>query len=360
MRSKNRPVGRTHFRELPESDNSHRRCSKIFETKEHFYDVTQVTEIFKKLLFYNIRRAYRKFPNLFQISALILSKYMGTLEMKIQLVTSVSIALSGLAFHEAQADVRFECWKPNELVMTQNEWTADRFTNAIPEEEIIPEEDGGTLDAVPTRADVRVEPYKFGGKLYYRRDGHDRSASAQFVAEDNIIITAAHAMLKNGKASNITFRRAVDNSGGTQFGIDFVSVLTAWIPVSTDPPSPARAAVDYAILKTTTGSLVGHFSLGKDQVFSEATIMGYPARPPFSGEEMYKSDVVLKQKIGNAYEAGASGMTQGASGGAWFIKKDDEYLAVSSVAAGSSQRVYGPAYDDVTSDMIAFVTGDCK
>lgn len=280
--------------------------------------------------------------------------------MRVHIFAASGFALSCLINIPVYADDRFECWKPNELLLARNAWSAERLASAIPEGEIIPEEEGVIPEVAPTKADVRTSPYKFGGKLYYRRDGHDRSASAQFVARDNILITAAHAMLKNGKASNITFRRAVDNDGGTQFGIDHVAVLRAWIPVSTDPSSPARAAFDYAVLKTTTSSQVGHFQLGKDQEFSSLTIMGYPARPPFSGTEMYKSEVPLKQKIGNAYEAGASGMTQGASGGAWFIKKDDDYLAVSSVAAGSSLRIYGPAYTDSTSDMITFVANDCK
>ncbi|TPP10596.1 hypothetical protein [Rhizobium glycinendophyticum] len=87
-------------------------------------------------------------------------------------------------------------------------------------------------------APIGEAPYKFGGKLFYTRDGIDYEASAQFAAADNIVIGAAHGLWMDNKvASNILFVQGYDNGGGVDYPIDVAAVLTEWTRVASNPPS---------------------------------------------------------------------------------------------------------------------------
>ncbi|WP_349359621.1 hypothetical protein [Stappia sp.] len=263
------------------------------------------------------------------------------------------------------ADDRFVCWEPNAglRLAAVEYWTPERRAAAV--EEVFglltPRADrGDVVDVAPSRADVTVAPFSFGGKLFYTRGGQDYSASAQFVANDNTVLAAAHSMYKGGnQATNITFYRAYDAGGGTQFEIDNAAVLAGWPGVADDPPSPQRSALDYAVLKTRTDSAVGKFALGKDADFVDVTLIGYPAALD-GGNRMYKQPSQRVATIGDAFQAQPNGLTQGASGGAWFIGDAAPYTAVSSISSGGDGIVYGPVFKDLTEDLFAYVAGGCQ
>jgi hypothetical protein len=264
------------------------------------------------------------------------------------------------------ADDRFLCWEPNTALMAADieYWTPERRAAAVNEVfGLVNPPDRAAADApmvAPARADVAVAPFSYGGKLFYTRGGQDFQASAQFVAMDNTVLAAAHSMYKGGnQATNITFYRAYDGGGGTQFEIDNAAVLAAWPDVADDPPSPQRSAFDYAVLKTRTDSAVGKFALGKDAAFTDVTLIGYPAALD-NGARMYRQPSQRIATIGDAFQAAPNQLTQGASGGAWFTGDAAPFTAVSSISSGGGGNVYGPVFKDLTEDLFAYVAGGCR
>ncbi len=284
-------------------------------------------------------------------------------------VSAIALTVHLLASGQVLADDRFTCWAPTsgEAVAAADYWTDERKANARPEPESEPLDSppfelGKPLtDGDAERAPIGEAPYKFGGKLFYTRDGDDYVASAQFVADDNIVLGAAHSLWKAGKAAtNIRFVQGYSNGGGTNYDIDMAAVLTEWTRRSTDPVSLGKSQYDYAAMRTTKPSAVGRYDLGETGVDAAVTVTGYPGRLE-GGEYMYRENATVILKAGNAYDARPHPMYGGgASGGAWFIGTGEPYKAVSVVSAGDPDGVYGPAFTQDTADMVTYVKGGCN
>lgn len=264
----------------------------------------------------------------------------------------------------------FTCWAPNSTALAQNAaeyWTEERMRGAVSEPLEAPSDRMTLGQPAPNalgdaeRAPITEAPYKFGGKLFYTRGGGDYAASAQFVADDNIVIGAAHSLWKGGKAAtNIRFVQGYDGGGGTGYDIDLAAVLTHWTTVADDTPSLSRSQYDYSVMRTTTATSAGRYDLGAAGVDTVVTITGYPARLE-GGAYMYREVATILVKAGNAFDARPHPMYGGgASGGAWFIGDSEPYEAVSVVSSGDPDGIYGPAFTSDTSDMVAYVKGGCN
>ncbi|MCA1244802.1 hypothetical protein LC092_20345 [Stappia stellulata] len=264
------------------------------------------------------------------------------------------------------ADDRFVCWDPTpaQLAADAEYWTPERRAAAVPETfGLTTPPAAGQLQApmvASSKADVSVAPFSYGGKLFYTRGGNDYSASAQFVAKDNTLLAAAHSMYRGGnQATNVTFYRAYDDGGGTKFDIQRVGVLEVWPGEGPLEPSPEVSALDYAVLKTSADSDAGKFALGKNADFTDVTLIGYPDAKD-GGAHMYKQPSERVATIGAAFQAEPNDLTQGASGGAWFIGAEAPYTAVSSISWGEDGKVYGPVFKDLTQDLVDYVAGGCQ
>ncbi|MBA8879018.1 hypothetical protein [Phyllobacterium myrsinacearum] len=278
--------------------------------------------------------------------------------------TAFAIASASLfPIMEAQANDDFSCWQPSKTTAAASAeyWTKDRRDKALSEDDAN-NFVGGDNDKLgdAERANIQDAPYKFGGKVFFTRGGQNFQASAQFVGDNNIVIAAAHSMFKADKqATNIAFYRGYENGGGTPFSFDQVAILAAWKPVSTDKPSFERAALDYAVLRTTTPSDAGAFTLGIGPSFTDVTIMGYPGNLE-NGNLMYAQTSTKDQQVGNAFEVRPNAFLHGSSGGAWFVPQDGGFAAVSTVSGGTDIHLLGPAFTSKTQELIAFVKAGCK
>ncbi|BCH60085.1 hypothetical protein GOZ78_11035 [Agrobacterium vitis] len=268
------------------------------------------------------------------------------------------------------ANDKVTCWGLNtkELAVAPADyWTEERMHKAISEPLELPSDQKGSGSASPQalgdaeRAPINEAPYKFGGKLFYTRGGKDYKASAQFVAQDNIVIGAAHSLWYGGKeATNIRFMQGYNGGGGTRYDIDQAAVLTEWTKVAGEDPSAKKSQYDYSVMRTKTASAVGRYDLGTAKVNAAVTITGYPGRLE-DGNYMYREGATILAQAGTSFEARPHPMSGGgASGGAWFIGDSGSFKAVSVVASGTSDYVRGPVFTDDTTDMIAYVKGGCK
>ncbi|SDT91582.1 hypothetical protein [Stappia sp. ES.058] len=289
-----------------------------------------------------------------------------SIERAIVMLCGVAAAAVAAGSPASAADDRFVCWDPSpaQLAADVEYWTPDRRAAAVPETFGLTTPPGADALAAPmvasSKADVAVAPYSYGGKLFYSRGGNDYSASAQFLSKDNTVLAAAHSMYKGGnQATNITFYRAYDGGGGTKFDIENAAVLAGWPGIADDAPSPQKSALDYAILKTSANSDAGKFALGKDADFVDVTLIGYPVAKE-DGAHMYKQPSQRIATIGDAFQAEPNDLTQGASGGAWFIGAAAPYTAVSSISSGSGGKVYGPVFKDLTQDLVDYVAAGCQ
>lgn len=280
---------------------------------------------------------------------------------------TAGVALGPVA---ALANDSVTCWAPNSKLLAtdvSDYWTQERMDNSVVEPEQAPGDMMSfELQAPPAlgaaeRAPIADAPYKFGGKLFYTRGGVDYNASAQFVADDNILIGAAHSLWKGtDAATRIRFVQGYSNGGGTTYDIDMAAVLTEWTRISTQEPSMGKSQFDYSVMRTTKPSAVGRYDLGETGVDAEVTITGYPGRLE-GGAYMYRETARILVKAGNSYDARPHPMFGGgASGGAWFIGSSEPYKAVSVVSAGDADGVYGPAFTKDTADMVAYVKGGCQ
>ncbi len=301
--------------------------------------------------------------------------------MQSKLIGSALVLLLGGALaplRPAYAHGTFVCWQPNAKTAQAggaDYWTPERRAKAIPDNEVLPRprtsgrhkfrarKRSRILAAAEPVADVKQPPFKFGGKLFYTRDGSDFEASAQFAADDTILLAAAHSMYKGtGYAKNITFYRVYADGGDKIYTVDQAAVLKAWLPIAKDPPSIGRTASDYAALRTTAASDVGHLTLSQDGSFTNVGMMGYPANLG-GGKVMYKQLATKQAQIGSAYDARPNEFGGGASGGAWYVGADDTLRAVSvtsGTAVTGTTLAWGAAFTDTTDAMTAYVKGGCK
>lgn len=285
---------------------------------------------------------------------------------------SMLLSASALMMPFSAGAVEFTCWNPGGagLVAGAAEyWTPERIANAIPFGETIPPGEGGfpgqlrnLKDSEAERAPIDEVPYKFGGKLLFTLGGIGYQASAQFVADDRIVMGAAHSAWGNGnQATNIRFYQGYAGGGGTLYHIDRVAVLLRWTEVAGNPPSLARSQFDYSVMRTTAASAVGKYELGiaGAGVGEDVTITGYPSRLD-GGAYMYRETARIAAQAGTAYDARPHPMYGGgASGGAWFVTADNVHKAVSVVSSGAPDGVYGPSFTQDTADLVTIVKNGC-
>ena len=189
-----------------------------------------------------------------------------------------------------------------ELKRAEAYWTKNRIKNARPfplinadEETLIQfqepieswKENGIEINSA--RADVNERPFSYNGKFFgTTNDGVDFQCSASFVKEaesenQNIIMTAAHCVRDHRSGhwfGNFLFKRAYNDGGGQDFGINCVGAWDLYAPAG-------HAQYDYAFMRTTTDSGVGSLTLIKDIPYDTFTATGYPSNYE-SGRYLYQ------------------------------------------------------------------------
>jgi hypothetical protein len=257
----------------------------------------------------------------------------------------------------AEAHDDFVCYTPSGLVAAEEYWTPERQREAVPDDaDALPAKPDTARVLEAKRANVDEIPYKYGGKLFYTRGGKKLEASAQFVAYGDVLMAAAHSVVRGkDNAENIAFFRAYAAGGGEEFKVDRVAVLKGWPPISENEPSVEKSASDYAVLRTTSRYGHGQFTLGVGRTFTEATLMGYPGELD-EGKYMYKQLTAKQARVGDAYEAKPYELSPGASGGAWFV---DDATLVSVISALLINGIAGPVVTAKMAAMVDYVEEGC-
>jgi len=195
-------------------------------------------------------------------------------------------------------------------------------------------------------ADPASFPWRCNGKLYFTWKGEDWVGSAGSILLE-VLLTAGHNKYDEGEWSDDFMYwpgYPEYDKEPKSFGWSRVSIFTAWM-------EDRNFAFDYAMIHTDE-PLTGIGSMGVIRNLSPEgktwTAIGYPAEPPYGGEQMYKTT--------GKYVSGTSiitmdnnDMTRGSSGGNWWYKlgKDQTYInGVQSHRGAETSYAKSPYIDD--------------
>lgn len=250
-------------------------------------------------------------------------------------------------------------------------WTEERLAAALPSELHVRGEAIEPLNQkvlTPEIADLKKVPFNSGGKLYYTFGKEDYVGSAEFCADSQMLLTAAHNILdENGNwAHNILFlrgnsllepvpiravaiRKEWENSGATNNLVDYGFCVAT-------KPYPHIPYLDY--IEFDTGSTLPN----------NVTAFGYPKNYE-SGDTMmyvngsiafeyYDGTPVYWKMPGNPFRGGSSG-------GAWTIAKESNsdvdgvshcIISLNSFTNPAAPKtMFGPILSSVFTELVSYV-----
>jgi hypothetical protein len=210
------------------------------------------------------------------------------------------------------------------------------------------------LLGTPSSADVTVSPYKYGGQLVFTNlNGQNMICSAQFVGEENILLTAAHCVRDHTSGQffqNFNFFRAYNNGNFAQaFAVNAWGTKAGWVDATN-----TRYQYDYAFLRTTINSDVGYMGYKIFQNESQWTEFGYPRN--FGNNQVMQRVDGTRGGISGVVEMLGNPMRSGNSGGAWFIEgSSNNNKAMGNQSyniVGNATDAWGPVFTPSTFDLL--------
>lgn len=248
----------------------------------------------------------------------------------------------------------------NEVQNTAEYWTPERLLEAQPAHVTAHVSPGHAVKTeIPSNADLSVLPYKTAGKLWFTESTGERyNGTAQFVGQDNILLTAAHCVFNretNTFNSNFDFRRGYNNgSYAKRFDVNAVAIRTEYRDKII---KDSEAAYDYAFLITTSNSDVGNLAY-RFELPSSATSFGYPSSHG-GGKVMQTVHCPVNKRILQPYIImQGNPMGEGCSGGGWTDKEHHVIGLNSTVAeySGSGEEmILSPIFDEKFKLLYEFV-----
>ncbi len=214
------------------------------------------------------------------------------------------------------------------------------------------------LLGTPSEADVSESPYRYGGWLTFTgSDGNTYRGSAQFVGEYNILLTAAHCVRDNASGAFFTdfrFYRAYKNGGYVKrFVMNAWGTKAGWVSTSS-----GRYRYDYAFLRTTENSDVGHLGYKTLQSENSWAAFGYPSNYG-GGQIMQRVEGTRGEVSGGTVEMLGNPMRRGNSGGARFIVTGANNRQVLGNDAfhrtGNTTDEWGPVFNNSTFSLLRAV-----
>lgn len=241
-------------------------------------------------------------------------------------------------------------------------WTKERMENAIPEVCVLPSPD----NEMPIRhketvsddlgvqlADTSVSPFNAGGKLFYTKNGKNYVASAEFCADKQLILTAAHCFYARESAAwatNIVFKRCYcDGTAEQVVAVQSVVVDTRYITNSN------YHDYDYAFGATEDAATGEVLNYEINNSAGEAIAYGYPTNYENGKKMVYTEGAYTKYGSKGVLEMLGNPMGGGCSGGAWIKKGTNKAISVNSYSYTSRpEDQYGPFFTNDFETLLAY------
>lgn len=206
-----------------------------------------------------------------------------------------------------------------------------------------------TTPGVPTKANVGERPFWNGGVLFFTKpDGKDYQCTAEFVGQNNILLTAAHCVRDGNTGAwyrNFSFRRAYSNGGGQKVGWTCAAAYYMWAS------PPMNFKYDYAFIRTSGTSGAGWLGWATYVPYNNWTAIGYPQNYG-SNQYMYRVDGDKGPVSNGIVQMNNNPMNFGASGGAWIADLTIPHVggnyAVglnSFINSSNPGKMWGPLFD---------------
>lgn len=275
-------------------------------------------------------------------------------------------------------------------------WSDDRMKGADQSDKQVPDDmasDQGTTDPEPTPVEARqvATPYHDNapgvGKLFFDGPKGSMVCSATVVEDpahpgkSNLVWTAGHCVhagASGGWYRNIAFvpsyndggKSAADLRGASRdvlapygvFWADWASTSDEWISTGAESGgsgspydfavlhvAPEQGAGTKSLQETVGAAMPVWFDAPSATKITSMGAWGYPAAPPFNGQQMYDcvgrpGRLSLSAQAPTEYRIGCT-MTGGSSGGGWFAKRPDGTTALvsnTSIGPTTSTWLAGP------------------
>ncbi len=217
---------------------------------------------------------------------------------------------------------------------------------------------------VPVQANVSERPFWNGGKLFFTKpDGKDYSCTAEFVGQNNILLTAAHCV-RDGETGawykNFIFRRAYSDGGGQKVGWSCAMAYYMWAK------PPMNFKYDYAFIHTNAISGAGWLGWKTQIPYTSWTAIGYPQNYG-SNQYMYKVDGDKGPISSGVVQMNNNPMNFGASGGSWIAELTTPHVggnyAVglnSFISTSNPGKMWGPLFDNEFVNLYNKSVDNCK
>lgn len=212
--------------------------------------------------------------------------------------------------------------------------------------------------AIPVKTPTQF-PWSCNGKLFFTWKGNDYVGSAGSILLE-VLLTAGHNIFDEGEWSDNFLYYPAYPDLETSYGWSRVSIFTAW-------QNETNYAFDYAmiLLDKTLPLSIGSLGVIRDisPIDRTWTAIGYPAAPPYDGEQMYKTT--------GEYVSGTTiitmnhnDMTQGSSGGNWVTNISGNMYVNGVQSTRGSQADYATSpyisNDDYTKLLDCVTTDKCQ
>lgn len=205
-------------------------------------------------------------------------------------------------------------------------------------EKFTPTEVRGYLKGAAKPADLSKEPYIYAGRLQTDRG----SCSAQLVAHQSMVLTAAHCVYDNGSktwAKTIQFVRAYGSEKAETHEFECVAVTSGWA-------NSKRYSDDYAWIKLKTPGPT-YLGIIFGAPLDDFMAIGYPINFGQT-QTMHEVNGTLGSKNSGYGLASmvANTMTNGSSGGAWLNYKNQVLGLNSFTYVGKPYVMYSPLFNE--------------
>lgn len=244
-------------------------------------------------------------------------------------------------------------------------WTVERMRRAVPMSHPLTESDGSSV-RTPQATAPRAFPYPGGlwtgdghvvpttGRVFFTFQGMDYFCSASSVVSNNrsTVITAGHCVMTNGVWHTRWAFVPAYRDGRGPYDIWPARLLLTTPQWSTS--SDANHDIGAAVLNELGGRRLVDVVGGQGIVFNQPRgqdmyAFGYPARAPYNGERLaYCSGTVFDAPERPQMLTMRCNMTEGASGGPWFLRFDEwsglGYINSVNSLVNASQGVWRGPY----------------
>lgn len=296
---------------------------------------------------------------------------------------STSGTTSDVTVDTVQDTVDLDLIDEVEKAEAEDYWTEERMAAAEPvEQQVVEEVDAATLEDIFTEVEAanprtilpqmsqRQNPAESPhiGKVFFSTSQGDFVCSGNLVASANqsTVATAGHCLHDgNGGqfADNFVFAPAYDY-GDSQHGVWAAEELVTATSWARD--GDLEFDVGFAVLEdrngTTAEQQIGAsspiaFNQPRGQFYSA---YGYPAAPPFNGEELRQCQGnAMNDPFGRSTQGIPCDMTGGSSGGPWFLGSGTDGVQNSVNSYGYTflpDVMFGPYFGSVAEDVYNFAS----